>query len=230
MIKMDDMTKNNLTLPYGVIFDMDGVLVDSEEFICRAACTMFDGLGLKVSPEDFIPFVGTGENRYIGGVAEKYNFPIDIGQVKKRTYDIYLEIIKEALQPLAGVHEFIDKCKAAGKKIAVASSADRRKVLGNLNEIGLSLELFDAVIVGEDVVHKKPAPDIFLLAAKRLQLNPKDCLVIEDALSGVKAAKSAGARCLAFTTSFSREELNQADYRASDLSDAPDEVLNWPVK
>ena len=219
--------KTEHKLPLGVIFDMEGVLVDSEEFICRAACQMFKEKGLTVHPEDFIPFVGTGENRYIGGVAEKYNFSIDIEIVKKRTYDIYLEIIQGALRPLPGVHEFIGRCKDAGKKVAVASSADRRKVVGNLKEIELPLTLFDAVIVAEDVVHKKPAPDIFLLATERLQLKPVECLVVEDAISGVTAAKTAGSRCLALTTSFSEHELDQADYWASDLSNAPDEVLNW---
>lgn len=217
----------NNTLPRGVIFDMDGVLVDSEEHICKAACIMFEELGLRVHPEDFIPFVGTGENRYLGGVAEKYNLAVDIETIKERTYDIYLEIIQGVLRPLPGVVEFIGKCKNADKKIAVASSADRRKVLGNLNEIDLPLTLFDAVIVAEDVTFKKPAPDIFLLAAERLQLRPDECLVVEDAVSGVTAAKTAGSRCLALTTSFAEHELDQADYWASDLSNAPDEVLNW---
>ena len=148
-------------LPLGVIFDMDGVLVDSEEFICEAACQMFAEKGLVVQAEDFLPFVGTGEDRYIGGVAEKYNFPVDIAAVKKRTYDIYLDIIQGALSPLPGVDEFIEQCKAMGKKIAVASSADRRKVIGNLQEIDLGADCFDVVLSGEDVIHKKPAPDIF---------------------------------------------------------------------
>ena len=221
------MMNNNHRLPRGVIFDMDGVLVDSEVFMCEAACLMFKEQGLTVWPEDFQPFVGMGENRYIGGVAEKYNFPVDIEAVKKRAYDIYLEIIKGTLQPLPGVHEFIKTCKSMGKKIAVASSADRRKVLGNLAEIGLKPERFDAVITAEDVVHKKPAPDIFLLAAERLGLDAKDCLVVEDAVTGVTAAKAAGAKCLGLTTSFSREELRQADYWAADLADASPNVLNW---
>jgi beta-phosphoglucomutase-like phosphatase (HAD superfamily) len=113
------------------------------------------------------------------------------------------------------------------KKIAVASSADRRKVLGNLHEIGLPTDQFDAVIVGEDVVHKKPAPDIFLLAAERLGLNPADCLVVEDAVSGVAAAKAAEAKCLALTTSFTAEQLKGADFFAADLSDTPAQVLDW---
>lgn len=76
--------KKDDSLPYGVIFDMDGVLVDSEKFICKAACLTFEEIGLQVKPDDFLPFVGTGEDRYIGGVAEKYNFAIDIEAVKKR--------------------------------------------------------------------------------------------------------------------------------------------------
>lgn len=219
--------QKNASLPYGIIFDMDGVLVDSEAYICRAGCQMFKELGLTVRPEDFTPFIGTGENRFLGGVAEKYNFPVDIEQIKKRTYDIYLEIIKGSLKPLPGVNAFIEKCKAQGKKLAVASSADRRKVTGNLHEIGLSLQQFEAVIVGEDVEHKKPAPDIFLLAAKRLAIPPEACLVIEDAVSGVTAAKAAGARCLALTTSFDREQLHHADFWAENLATAPDEVLCW---
>jgi HAD superfamily hydrolase (TIGR01509 family) len=218
-----------MQLPYGVIFDMDGVLVDSEEFICKAACMMFAELGLQVQPEDFLPFVGTGENRYLGGVAEKYHFVIEIKQAKKRTYDIYLEIIKGRLKPLPGVFEFVDSCRKQGKKLAVASSADRRKILGNLQEIGLDMRLFEAVIVGEDVQQKKPAPDIFLLAIDRLGLKPQQCLVVEDAVSGVAAAKAAEAKCLALTTSFPKEKLSDADFFASNLAHVPDDALNWQI-
>jgi len=218
---------NKNVSPYGVIFDMDGVLVDSEAFICRAGVQMFAEKGLKVRPEDFVPFIGTGENRYLGGVAETYDFALDLEQAKKRTYDIYLEIIKGNLKPLPGVYEFIEKCRRMGKRMAVASSADRRKVTGNLKEIGLAAEVFDAVIVGEDVKHKKPAPDIFLKAAECLQLAPERCLVVEDAVSGVEAARAAGARCLALTTSFPREKLNGADYMAADLAHASEKVLDW---
>lgn len=212
-------------LPAGVIFDMDGVLVDSEPFICKAACMMFDELGLRVRPEDFVPFVGMGENRYLGGVAEHYNFQIDITQAKKRTYDIYLDIIRGRLQPLPGVHAFVEKCRILGKKIAIASSADRRKVTGNLSEIHLPPDQFDAVITGEDVVHKKPNPEIFLLAASKLGLAPEHCLVVEDAVSGVAAAKAAGAVCLALTTSFTRRQLQGADFFAPSLAQVPDDVI-----
>ncbi|MFA5291624.1 MAG: HAD-IA family hydrolase [Phycisphaerae bacterium] len=219
------MNMNNL--PKGIIFDMDGVLIDSEPFIIKAASQMFAEKGLKVQPQDFHPFTGMGENRFIGGVAEKYNFPIDIERGKERTYDIYLEIIKGNLKPLPGTGEFIAQCKKMNKKIAVASSADIRKVKGNLAEIKIPAETFDAVIAGGDVERKKPAPDIFLLAAEKIGLDPKDCLVIEDAPSGIKAGKAAGCKCLAIMSSFTPVQLDDADFFAPDLAHVPTEAVNW---
>lgn len=219
-------------LPFGVILDMDGVLVDSEPFICRAASIMFTERSLIVKPEDFIPFVGTGENRYLGGVAEKYGFPLNLEQDKRRTYEIYLEIIKGELQPLPGVPRFFEDCRKNGKKIALATSADDTKVFGTLKEIGLPPDFFDAMVTGSNVTHKKPDPEIFLTAARKLGLNARNCLVVEDAPNGVTAAKKSGARCLALTTSFSRKELISigADWCAEDLASAPDEVLFWHKK
>jgi len=81
----------------GVIFDMDGVLVDSEKFICRAAIAMFAEHGLEVRPEDFRPFVGAGENRYIGGVAEKYGLHLNLPEAKERTYRFYEEFTRGKL-------------------------------------------------------------------------------------------------------------------------------------
>ena len=220
-------TQNRDNLPKGVIFDMDGVLLDSEEFISSAAIAMFAEHGLHVQPEDFRPFIGAGENRFIGGVAEKYDFPFDIERDKKRTYDIYTEIIKGRLKSLPGVKEFITNCKDSGKRIAIASSADMRKVRANLQEIGISFDTFDSVVVGEDVEHKKPSPDIFLLAAERIGLNPSECLVVEDAVNGVQAAKAAGALCLAITTSFTAEQLHEADWLAPNLAHVSNDAMKW---
>lgn len=216
------------SFPEGVIFDMDGVLLDSEPWICRAACMMFAEHGLTVKPEDFLPFVGAGENRYVGGVAEKYNFPIDIERDKKRTYDIYLEIIRGQLEPLTGAIEFLKMCRSVGKRLALATSADRVKADGNMREIGVDIAAtFDAVVTGDDVVHKKPNPEIFLTAAAKLGLAPANCLVVEDAVNGVAAAKAAGCRCLGLTTSFSAAQLSAADWTAANLATAPRDALCW---
>lgn len=211
----------------GVLFDMDGVLVDSEAYICQAGMEMFAEKGYSVSAADFLPFTGMGENRYLGGVAEKHGIPFDLEKDKARTYEIYGELVRGKLSPLEGVHEFIGKCRDRGLKMAVASSADPTKVNINLEEIGLNRALFQAVVSGLDIEHKKPAPDIFLKAAGLIGADPKRCLVVEDAVSGVAAGKAAGAKVLALTTAFSSGELSEADWISSTLATADDRVLEW---
>ena len=206
---------------------MDGVLVDSEEYIAKAAVEMFHREGVEVKEEDFIPFVGSGEDRYLGGVAEKYSFTIDINTAKVKTYKIYGELVEGKLSPLAGVLSFIEMAKSKGLKLAVATSADRIKMDINLNNIGISEDTFDATVNGMEVERKKPFPDIFKLAAKKIGLQPEECLVVEDAVSGVEAAKSAGAKCLGLMTSFTSEELAKADWISNTLADAPEECLEW---
>ena len=199
------------TLAEAVIFDMDGVLTDSEPLICSAAVAMFQEFGLTVHAHDFVPFVGTGENRYLGGVAEKYDFPLNIPEAKRRTYELYLERVPNQLHAFPGAVELVRACLEAKLKIAVASSADPVKVNANLVKIGLPPEVWGAVVTGEDVVNKKPAPDIFLAAAAALQVQPRRCVVVEDAVNGIQAAKAAGMRCLAVAQTFPAAQLELAD-------------------
>lgn len=194
-----------------VIFDMDGVLTDSEPLINAAAVAMFREKGLVVQPADFIPFVGTGENRYIGGVAEKYGFPLDIQAAKRRTYEIYLDLVPQRLQAFPGAQPVVTACRRAGLKTAVASSADRIKIEANLRKIGLPPESWDAIVTGEDVARTKPDPEIFLAAARLLLLAPPACVVVEDAPNGIQAAKAAGMRCVAVAQTFAAEKLAPAD-------------------
>jgi HAD superfamily hydrolase (TIGR01509 family) len=210
-----------------VIFDMDGVLCDSEPFICEAAVRMFaETYGVTVSKQDFIPFVGAGEDRYIGGVAEKHGVALTMPRDKLRTYAIYLDLIRGRLEPLPGAVQFVADCRRRGLKTAVATSADRVKLDGNLREIGIPPDRFDAIVTGDDVQRKKPDPQIFLLAAERIGVDPHNCLVVEDAVNGIRAGKSAGARCLGITSSFSAAALREAgaDATAPDLAHVPAEV------
>jgi len=210
-----------------VLFDMDGVLVDSEAYIRQAAIKMFAEKGYEVSEADFMPFTGMGENRYLGGVAEKHHIPFELETDKRRTYEIYAQLVKGKLDPLDGVKDFIHNCIYRNLKLAVASSADPVKVHINLDEIGLERSLFQAIVTGLDIEHKKPAPDIFIKAAELLGVNPERCLVVEDAISGVQAGKSAGAKVLALKTSFTSEELAAADWITETLATATDQVLDW---
>lgn len=203
-----------------VIFDMDGVLVDSEPLINAAALAMFKEKGLTVQPDDFLPFVGAGEERYIGGVAETYRFPLDLTAAKRRTYEIYLELAPAQLEAFPGARDFVLACRAAGLLVAVASSADKIKVAANLQKLGLPAESWDAVVTGERVRRKKPAPDGFLAAAQDMNIEPTACVVVEDAVNGIRAAKAAGMRCIAVATTFPAERLQEADVVREDISHA----------
>ena len=202
-----------------VIFDMDGVLTDSEPLINAAAIAMFKEKGLTVQPDDFLPFVGAGEERYVGGVAEKYHFPLDAAAAKQRTYEIYLDLVPIQLEAFPGVNDLILTCRGAGLRVAVASSADQIKVFANLQKIGLPPEAWDAVVTGELVEHKKPAPDIFLLAAQTLGVTPRECVVVEDAANGIQAAKAAGMRCIGVAHTLPAEHLQSADVVREKISD-----------
>jgi HAD superfamily hydrolase (TIGR01509 family) len=207
----------NIAPVRAAIFDMDGVLTDSEPLINAAAIAMFRERGLQVAPEDFRPFVGAGEDRYIGGVAEAHGFALDIADAKRRTYQIYLDLVPSRLNAFPGAAELVQACRRFSLRIALASSADAVKVRANLDQIGLPCPLWDAVITGEDVQNRKPAPDIFLAAAGRLGIEPNQCVVIEDAVNGIKAAKAAGMRCVAVAQTFPHQQLGEADLIREDI-------------
>jgi HAD superfamily hydrolase (TIGR01509 family) len=208
----------------GVIFDMDGVLCDSEDLMAEAACRMFSlAHNVTVHPSEFFPFRGMGEDRYLGGVAANHGVTLNLPADKNHAYRLYLDAIKGRIKALPGAHEFVSQCRRRNLKLAVASSADRMKLEGTLAEIGLPPGRFDVVVTGNDVERKKPDPEIFLKAARLLGLPAASCLVVEDARSGVAAAKAAGCPCLAVTTSLDVRALLDAgaDWVARDLADAP---------
>jgi len=193
-----------------VIFDMDGVLVDSEPIINTAAIRALAEFGIQARPADFEPFVGAGEDRYVGGVAELHGQAY-VPEMKHRTYDWYLKLLPEMGRVFPGARNLVQLLHQHGIACAVASSADRVKVEANLRTVlGVPLDLFAALVTGEDVVRRKPHPDIFLEAARRLGRASETCCVVEDAINGVQAAKAAGMRCVALATSFSPKALAAA--------------------
>lgn len=212
-----------------VIFDMDGVLCQSEPFIAEAACRMFaETYGVRVAPEEFVPFVGAGEDRYLSGVAEKHGISLTLPRDKERTYELYLEVIRGRLKPVPGLHDFLRFARRFTCQLAIATSADLVKLEGNLRELGLARTDFDAVVTGDRVARKKPAPDIFLETMKELRAPSGLCLVIEDAVLGIQAAKSAGCRALGLTTSFSADALRAAgaDWTAPDFLSLSKDLLS----
>jgi len=192
-----------------VIFDMDGVLTDSEPLINRAAIDGLREYGIDAEPEDFRPYVGMGEDHYIRGVAQKYGLKY-VPAIKARVYAIYFNLISGQLKAFPGVRALLDQLRAHSVRLGLASSADRIKIEANLKAIDVDPAWFEVIIAGDEVGNKKPAPDIYLAAAKKLGVAPRRCCVIEDAVNGVRAAKAAGMRCVAVAQSFSASELQAA--------------------
>ncbi|CAN4108921.1 unnamed protein product [Withania somnifera] len=197
-----------------VLFDMDGVLCNSEEPSRKAAVDVFAEMGVQVTVEDFVPFMGMGEANFLGGVASAKGVEgFDTEAAKKRFFEIYL--LKYA-KPNSGIgfpgaFELVSQCKSNRLKVAVASSADRIKVDANLAAAGLPITMFDAIVSADAFENLKPAPDIFLAASRILDVPTSECIVIEDALAGVQAAKAAKMRCIAVTTTLSEDTLKVAE-------------------
>ncbi|CAL4922337.1 unnamed protein product [Urochloa decumbens] len=195
-----------------VLFDMDGVLCNSEEPSRQAGVDVFAEMGVEVTVDDFVPFMGTGEANFLGGVARvKGVKDFNPESAKKRFFEIYLDKYAKPNSGIGfpGALELIMECKNAGLKVAVASSADRIKVDANLAAAGLLVSLFDAIVSADAFENLKPAPDIFLAASKNLGVDTNECIVIEDALAGVQAAKAAEMRCIAVTTTLEEGVLQQ---------------------
>ena len=192
-----------------VIFDMDGVLADSEQMINEAAIAGLREYGIEPDADDFLPFVGMGEDRYIGGVARKYGLTYG-PEMKRRVYEIYFGLIAGRLTAFPGVHDLLGQLRAKKVPLAVASSADRIKIEANLKAIKVEPSWFHAIVAGDEVQNMKPAPDIYLAAAERLGVAPQSCSVIEDSINGIRAAKAAGMRCVAVAQSFAASELQAA--------------------
>jgi beta-phosphoglucomutase-like phosphatase (HAD superfamily) len=178
---------------------------------------------VKAELDDFRQFTGMGDDKFIGGVAEKYGVAYDAA-MKKRAYEIYLDTASERVNVYSWSKIITERLYNEGYTLAIASASDLIKVECNIACIGVNKTIFSAIITGSDVKNKKPAPDIFLIAAEKAGIPPKKSLVIEDAVSGVQAAKAAGMTCIAVTTSFTAEKLLDAgaDYIIDDLNDAAD--------
>ncbi len=191
-----------------ILFDMDGVLIDSEALMARAGILALREFGIEAVSEDFLPFVGRGEDKYIGGVAEKHGVRYDTA-MKDRAYDYYGQMVAAEATVPADTLPTLKALHARGIRMAVCSSADRVKVRYNLRAIGASESLFGAIVTGSDVERKKPAPDIYLKGAELLGEKPEDCLVVEDAPSGIQAAHAGGIRAAGIASSFSAQELTR---------------------
>jgi len=210
-----------------ILFDCDGVLVNSEEGLSKIASLVLNKYyNIPAVPEDFAQYIGTGEDTYIGGVVEKYG-GIYIQDMKRKIYEEYNILALQYVPPMTGAKELVGRLRREGNKVALASSADLTKVNINLNILAMNHSDFDVVITGSDVTKKKPDPDIYLIAADRCGVKPENCIVVEDATSGVLSGKRAGMKVIGITSSVSDRVLKSfgADCTVATIQEL-DEVIH----
>ena len=203
--------------PRAVIFDIDGTIVDNMHLHAEAFAVFAGRHGLPALTKD--------DRARLDGRRNSEIFPIlfkrEVARDEWIAYEqekegLYRELSKGRLSPMKGLLELIDRLRGDRIPMALATSAPKANVVHTLAELDLA-SAFPVIVRGDEVARGKPAPDVFIEAARRLGVDPADCLVFEDAPMGVEAAKAAGMSVVALTTSF-----NEAQFRA--LPQPPDEV------
>lgn len=189
-----------------VLFDMDGVLINSEELMTKTGILTLRDYGIAATPEDFVPFVGRGEDLYIGGVAEKYGVPYKT-EMKHRCYEYFGQYVETDAKVPPEIPDLLYQLKDFGYKTCVCTLADWEKVVHNLRAMKVGKEAFDCIITGDDIKNKKPDPEIYLKGAAALHVIPEKCVVIEDAPNGILAAHTADMLSIAIDTSFPERVL-----------------------
>ena len=207
---------------YGLIFDCDGILADTEAAVCKATIDMFrDMYNTEFEEEDFTPYIGTGPIRYTEGPAAEKGITIDLDAAIVQREKNFVAIIESGEDiSFPGTHDLIEDALESGNwKLSIATSSSRSKSRSSMTAARIPFERFHGYLTGDDVEAKKPAPDIYLRAAEAIGIAPEMCIGIEDSINGVKSVKAAGMTCVAVTNSFHAFELVEADLVVQSLED-----------
>lgn len=208
-----------MTTVQAIIFDMDGVLIDSEELHALAKRQAFGDAGIALTDSDLHAYIGRSDAVMIEEVGKRHQLS---DEQRARVFRDKIRIYEEEenkLKVVPGAVEFV-RWVAQNYRIALATSATKRNRVGTLKLLGIA-DAFEVVVDLSDVSEPKPSPELYLTAVARLSLDPMACIVIEDALTGVLSAKRAGCRIAALSRTFSADALFEsgADYVFDGFSD-----------
>jgi HAD superfamily hydrolase (TIGR01509 family) len=196
-----------------VIFDMDGVLVDTEPFYFASNNELFRKLGFSVTAEAYVQFVGSSAKGMWTTLKEQFHLPQSVPELIEMEYTAHTAKIAAltALPPIPGIVQLVNRFLTRDIPLGIASSSPRQVIDLTLEKAGL-LPYFPVRVAGEDVEHGKPHPDIFLKAADLLDAVPGSCLVIEDSPRGIAGAQAAGMKTVGFRNPNSgNQDLSAAD-------------------
>lgn len=174
-----------------VIFDMDGVIYDTEKVYLEGWSKVFKDYGYDLKKEHYLSVMGTGRKNVKKVFLEHYGDKLPIEEMyKKKDAELFRIVENEGVPLKEGALEFLDYLKENGYKIALGTSAKRERLEKQLKDE--VKKRFDVILCGDDVIKSKPNPEIFLKAAEKLGIVPEECVVIEDSTSGIKASYNAG--------------------------------------
>ncbi|KRF06802.1 hypothetical protein ASG89_18290 [Paenibacillus sp. Soil766] len=180
-----------------VIFDMDGVIIDSHSVAYQLLCETANTFGCNLTSKEIKTWGSLSSRQFWTKVKEQYNLPHDISLlINSYNQDREIELYK-SMKPIPGVKEFLYDIKSNQVKTALATSASKKRMDAVIHLFELHT-LIDEIVCDEEVAASKPDPQIFLLASQKLAIEPAECLVIEDSENGKIAAKKAGMKCLGF--------------------------------
>ena len=207
-----------------VLWDLDGVIADTGNYHCRAWQEIFTPMGIEFTEEHFIKHFGQRNDTIIRDTVSPSISQEELDNIADRKEETYRRLVADNIRALPGAVELLKALDEDMIPSALASSAPPENV--NIIVRGLEIEsLFKAVACGREVTEGKPSPQVFLLAAEKLKINPANCVVIEDAVAGVRGAKRAGMKCVAVTNSHSGDSLKEADLVVKTLEDVDVEKL-----
>ncbi len=200
-----------------VIFDMDGVLVDSEPMHLDAMREVLRPYGVPYTDQANEEFFGFTDLEVFRILRERHGHLPDPGELARGRTQLLVRQTRERTVPMRGIPEVPRRLRALGYRLAVASSSAAAVIEATVEVLGLA-PVFEALVSGLEVGRGKPAPDVFLETARRLALPPRDCLVVEDSRNGLLAAKAAGMACAAVPCPATRhEDFAEADFRLTAL-------------
>lgn len=193
------------------MFDLDGVLVDTEVISREASDRVLKEVGISQTDEERKKVFGRRTFENYKAAIEARGLDIDPQKLVDKKNELFKKMIKGRLKPLPGIGKLLASLKEAGYKLAVVSSSPEGRVYATLDEVKLT-DKFDAIVTGDCCVKGKPNPEPFRVAAKRIGVRPSECVVVEDAEIGVEAAKAAGMKVIAVKSPNTfGQNLNKAD-------------------
>lgn len=202
-----------------VIFDLDGVIADSEPLSARVDDVVLEKYGIKMTPEEKHNAFGRRKSEILGDVFESRNKQVDMEELITQCRRVLLEMMAEELKPIKNSIELVKFLKDSGFEVAVATSSSSYKLENSLKKLGIE-DMFEIKVSCDDVKRGKPDPEIFLKTAEKLKLEPEQCAVIEDSRFGVQSAKAAGMFTIGFRSpNSSGQDLSAADKVVDDLEE-----------